>query len=276
MATIRSAPPTDPIKGRGTPVRIAHRYERDEREAVDDGWESPSEGDDGARPPPVTQVSEERVKTVVSTNDSPDIPFDLSINPYRGCEHGCSYCYARPTHSYLNLSPGLDFETRLVAKVNAAERLRAELGRPGYRPSAICIGSATDAYQPVERRLRLTRAVLEVLSACEHPFSIVTKSAGVERDLDLIAPAARRRQAMVFISITTLDAGLSRQLVQIVADLRNRKPGTYGEQVVAVLQDEVGGPLAIHASATKHQGVGGVDHVDTGPRHQSGHAQSIE
>lgn len=222
MATIRPAPPADPIKGRGTPVRIAHRYERDQREAVDDGWESPTADDDGGRPPPVTQVSEERVKTLLSANDSPDIPFDLSINPYRGCEHGCSYCYARPTHSYLNLSPGLDFETRLVAKVNAAERLRAELGRPGYRPSAINIGSVTDAYQPIERRLRLTRAVLEVLTACEHPFSIVTKSAGVERDLDLIAPAARRRQAMVFVSITTLDAGLSRRLEPRAASPQRR------------------------------------------------------
>ncbi|WP_428423010.1 PA0069 family radical SAM protein [Methylibium sp.] len=222
MTTPHPVAPPGPIKGRGTPVRIAHRYERDQREAVDDGWETPPEGDDGERPPPVTQVSEERVKTILSANDSPDIPFDLSINPYRGCEHGCSYCYARPTHSYLNLSPGLDFETRLVAKVNAAERLRAELARPAYRPSPINIGSATDAYQPVERRLRITRALLEVLTACEHPFSIITKSAGVERDLDLIAPAARRRQALVFISITTLDAGLARRLEPRAASPQRR------------------------------------------------------
>ena len=199
-----------PIKGRGTSVRIAHRFERDVREAVDDGWEAPAE--DGTAPPPATTVTEERVKSILARNISPDVPFDVSINPYRGCEHGCIYCYARPTHGYLNLSPGLDFETRLVAKVNAAEQLRIELARPGYRPSPINIGAITDAYQPVERRLRLTRGVLEVLTACEHPFTLVTKSAGVERDLDLIAPAARRGQALVFISITTLEGDLARRL----------------------------------------------------------------
>lgn len=209
VTPIQPAVPS-PIKGRGTPLRIAHRYERDQREAVDDGWEAPA--DDGEAPPPVTQVSEEQARSALTANDSPDIPFELALNPYRGCEHGCSYCYARPTHAYLSLSPGLDFETRLVAKTNIAERLRAELARPGHRPSPINIGSATDAYQPVERRLRLTRAVLEVLTGCEHPFTIVTKSAGVERDLDLIAPAARRGQALVFISITTLDAQLARRL----------------------------------------------------------------
>ncbi len=204
---------TPPLKGRGTPVRIAHRYERDVREAVDDGWEAPADDDGGdGPPPPATVVSQEQAGTVLTRNDSPDIPFDLALNPYRGCEHGCSYCYARPTHSYLNLSPGLDFETRLVAKMNVAERLRAELARPTHKPSPINIGSATDAYQPIERRLRLTRAVLELLTACEHPFTIVTKSAGIERDLDLIAPAARRGQALVFISVTTLDAALARCL----------------------------------------------------------------
>ncbi|WP_295643697.1 PA0069 family radical SAM protein [uncultured Methylibium sp.] len=200
----------DPIKGRGTPVRIAHRYERDLREAVDDGWEAPP--GEGEPPPPATFVTEERARTVISRNDSPDIPFDIALNPYRGCEHGCIYCYARPTHSYLDLSPGLDFETRLVAKVNVVERLRAELSARGHVPSPINIGSATDAYQPIERRLRLTRGVLELLTACEHPFTLVTKSAGIERDLDLIAPAARRRQALVFVSVTTLDAGLARRL----------------------------------------------------------------
>ena len=199
-----------PIKGRGTPERLAHRFERDAREPFDDGWEA--EPEDADVPPPATEVTEEQARSILAANDSPDIPFDRSINPYRGCEHGCSYCYARPTHSYLNLSPGLDFETRLVAKVNAAERLRAELARPGYRPSPVNIGSATDAYQPIERRLRLTRAVLEVLTACEHPFTMVTKSAGIERDLDLIAPAARRGQAAVFLSVTTLDGALARRL----------------------------------------------------------------
>ncbi|HSV70475.1 MAG TPA: PA0069 family radical SAM protein [Methylibium sp.] len=205
-----AGPSATPIKGRGTAIRIAHRYERDRREATDDGWGAPVE--DGEVPPPTTEVSEERVRSILSANDSPDVPFEWSINPYRGCEHGCSYCYARPSHAWLNLSPGLDFETRLVAKVNAAEVLRGELARPGHRPSPINIGSVTDAYQPIERRYGLTRAVLQVLTACEHPFTIVTKSAGVERDLDLLAPAARRGQALVFISITTLDAALARRL----------------------------------------------------------------
>jgi DNA repair photolyase len=217
------APPTPPaLKGRGTPVRIAHRYERLAREASDDGWGADdTTGCDGL-PPPATTVQEERVASILSRNTSPDIPFDLSINPYRGCEHGCSYCYARPTHSYLDLSPGLDFETKLVAKVNAAEVLKRELARRGHVPSPICIGSATDAYQPIERSLRLTRAVLEVLCACEHPFTITTKSAGVERDLDLIAPAARRGQAQVFISVTTLDARLSRKLEPRAASPQRR------------------------------------------------------
>ncbi|HEY1392417.1 MAG TPA: PA0069 family radical SAM protein, partial [Methylibium sp.] len=155
---------------------------------------------------------EEHVKSILARNDSPDIPFELSLNPYRGCEHGCIYCYARPTHSYLNLSPGLDFETRIFAKVNAAQRLEEELGRRGYLPSPINIGSVTDAYQPIERKLGITRAVLELLTSCEHPFTIITKSSGVERDLDLIAPAARRHQAVIFVSITTLDSALSRIL----------------------------------------------------------------
>jgi DNA repair photolyase len=204
-------PPPAALKGRGTPIRIAPRYRRDERDAVDDGWGPPADEDDAA-PPPVTEVREEQVRSLLAANDSPDVPFEWSINPYRGCEHGCVYCYARPTHAWLDLSPGLDFETRLVAKVNAAELLQRELARRGHRPSPINIGSATDAYQPVERRLGLTRAVLQVLTACEHPFTIVTKSAGVERDLDLIAPAARRGQALVFISVTTLDGALARKL----------------------------------------------------------------
>ena len=136
---------------------------------------------------------EERVKSILSGNDSPDLHFDLSINPYRGCEHGCVYCFARPTHSYLNLSPGLDFETRIIAKVNAAERLREAFASRAYEPTPINIGSATDAYQPVERKLGITRSVIEVLAECAHPFSLVTKSSGVERDLDLVAPMARAR-----------------------------------------------------------------------------------
>jgi len=155
-------------------------------------------------------VLEEQVKTILASNDSPDIGFDLSINPYRGCEHGCIYCYARPTHSYLNLSPGLDFETRIIAKANAAQRLREALARRSYKPTMINIGSATDAYQPAERRLRITRSIIEVLAEHRHPFSLVTKSAGVERDLDLMAPMARANLAAVYVSITTLDPALAR------------------------------------------------------------------
>ena len=147
------------------------------------------------------------------SNDSPDLSFDLSINPYRGCEHGCIYCFARPTHSYLDLSPGLDFETKIIAKVNAAERLRESLraAAPTSRRS-INIGSATDAYQPVERKLGITRAVIEVLAECAHPFSLVTKSSGVERDLDLVAPMAARGLVAVYVSVTSLDPALARIL----------------------------------------------------------------
>ena len=155
---------------------------------------------------------EENVNRILSGNDSPDIGFDLSINPYRGCEHGCIYCYARPTHSYLNLSPGIDFETRIVAKVNAPERLREALSARGYTPAMLNIGSVTDAYQPAERRLRITRGVIEVLAEARHPISIITKSSLVERDLDLIAPMAQERMAAVYLSITTLRNDLARTL----------------------------------------------------------------
>ena len=201
-----------PLKGRGSATRLAHRFQREAREAHDDGWGSLA-GDAGQTGTlPDTVVTPENAKTILARNDSPDLPFTWSINPYRGCEHGCIYCYARPTHSYLNLSPGLDFETRLVAKVNAADCLRRELQKKGHEVSPINIGSATDPYQPVERTWRITRSVLEVLTATGHPFSIVTKSSGVERDLDLLAPAAAKQQALVLISVTTLDADLSRRL----------------------------------------------------------------
>jgi DNA repair photolyase len=149
---------------------------------------------------------------VLSENDSPDIPFDRSINPYRGCEHGCIYCFARPTHSYLNLSPGLDFETKLIAKRNIVEVLRAELGRRSYRPQNLAIGTATDCYQPIERELRLTRSVIELLQEVRHPFGLVTKSSAVERDLDVIAPMAAQHLAAVYVTITTLDGELARKL----------------------------------------------------------------
>ena len=185
---------------------------RQASEACDDGWGWLDQQATEERVAPATQIIEERVKSILSSNDSPDISFDLSINPYRGCEHGCVYCFARPTHSYLNMSPGLDFETRIIAKVNAAERLREAFAGRSYRPLLLNIGSATDAYQPIERKLLITRAVIEVLSDCAHPFSLVSKSSGVERDLDLIAPMAAQHLAAVYISVTSLDAGLSRIL----------------------------------------------------------------
>jgi len=201
-----------PTKGRGTVWAIEHRYSRHMGESYDDGWGTLDQEAAEERLGPETTVIEERVKSILSKNDSPDLSFDLSINPYRGCEHGCIYCFARPTHSYLGLSPGLDFETKIIAKVNAAERLREQLAARSYRPSAINIGSATDAYQPVERKLRITRAVIEVLAECDHPFSLVTKSSGVERDLDLVAPMAERGLAAVYVSVTSLDPAIARIL----------------------------------------------------------------
>jgi DNA repair photolyase len=198
--------PLHAIKGRGAATRMAHRFERDTRAAFDDGWQTWDEALQGKASRPQTEVRWEDVRSVIVANDSPDIAFDLSINPYRGCEHGCSYCYARPTHSYLGLSPGLDFESIIIAKRNIAAVLRNELARPNYAPKLLNIGSATDCYQPVERDLRLTRSVIEVLRDAHHPFSLITKSSGVERDLDLIAPMAADGLAAVYVTITTLDA----------------------------------------------------------------------
>jgi len=208
--SLPAVPIAGPLKGRGTAWSIEHRYSKQQHEAFDDGWGTLEQSAAEEHVAPDTQVIEQRVRSVIATNDSPDISFDLSVNPYRGCEHGCVYCYARPTHSYLDLSPGLDFETKIVAKVNAAERLREALAAKSYKPAMLNIGSATDAYQPVERRLRITRSVIEVLSECAHPFSLVTKSSGVERDLDLIGPMAAQRQVAIYVSVTTLDAELAR------------------------------------------------------------------
>jgi DNA repair photolyase len=201
-------------KGRGTVWAIAHRFEGQQRQALDDGWGGAEAAAQQVQeePAPATQIIEERAQRILSSNDSPDIGFDLSVNPYRGCEHGCIYCYARPTHSYLNFSPGRDFETRIVAKTNAAERLRAAFMAPGYEPLHLNLGSVTDAYQPAERQLRITRGVIEVLRDFSHGFSVITKSALIERDIDLIAPMAQRRLAAVYVSITTLDPALARIL----------------------------------------------------------------
>ncbi len=209
------------IKGRGAATRMPHRFEKDTRAAYDDGWGTLE--DAAANTPRLaTQVMFEDARSVISRNDSPDIFFDHSINPYRGCEHGCIYCYARPTHSYLNLSPGLDFETKIIAKRNIAEVLRRDLAKPGYVPRLLNIGSATDCYQPVERELLLTRQTIEVLKQVRHPFSIITKSAGIERDLDLLVPLADARLAAAYITITTLDGELARKMEPRAASPQRR------------------------------------------------------
>lgn len=203
--------PLHAIKGRGTATRLAHRFTKDVRDAWDDGWGTLEDAALDERPPE-TEVTFEDARSAIARNDSPDIYFDYSVNPYRGCEHGCVYCYARPTHSYLNLSPGLDFETRLIAKRNIVEVLRADLAKRSYIPKMINIGSATDCYQPIERELRLTRGLIELMQEVRHPLALVTKSSGVERDLDLLAPMAADKLAAVYVTITTLDAAVARKL----------------------------------------------------------------
>ncbi len=229
-------------KGRGALSNASGRFERLVREDFDDGWgDGRDDGreqdgergrdhpgadahDDGGErerewdandiPPPKlrTTLIPDATRKIIAWNDSPDLPFDRSVNPYRGCEHGCIYCYARPSHAYLGYSPGLDFETRLVFKPEAAARLRAELGRPGYACAPISLGSNTDPYQPVERDLGITRAVLEVLAECGHPVMIVTKSARVERDLDILGAMAKANRCSVAVSVTTLDRSLARHM----------------------------------------------------------------
>jgi DNA repair photolyase len=198
---------TERRRGRGARSNRTGRFEAAVREEVDDGW-----GVLEDLPAFRTVVQEEAARTIITTNQSPDISFDQSINPYRGCEHGCTYCYARPSHAYMGLSPGLDFESRLFAKPNAAELLRAELSRPRYEAKTIALGTNTDPYQPIERRYQITRRVLEVLSETGHPAGIVTKSALILRDIDLLADMARRGLVKVALSVTTLDARLARSM----------------------------------------------------------------
>jgi DNA repair photolyase len=198
----------DRRRGRGALTNESGRFEAERRVAIDDGWGSLDEP-----PPPLrTTVTQDASRTIIARNDSPDIPFDRSINPYRGCEHGCVYCFARPTHAWLGLSPGLDFESRLFAKPQAAALLRRELAAPGYRCKTMAMGTNTDPYQPLEREWRLTRQVLEVLAECDHPVGIVTKSALIARDIDILAPMARKGLAKVFVSVTTLDRALARRM----------------------------------------------------------------
>ena len=196
------------IKGRGAPSNPEGRFESRVRTREDDGWLPYDEPE----PRPETTVTEERARTIISRNDSPDIHFTQSINPYRGCEHGCIYCYARPSHGYLNLSAGIDFETKLFAKTNAAELLHAELAKPQYVCSPINLGANTDPYQPIERGYRITRALIELLAEHDHPLTIVTKNALVERDIDVLSAMAKKRLVYVFISITSLDNKLASTL----------------------------------------------------------------
>ena len=205
-------------KGRGATLQIEGRFESVKRERFDDDWGA----DDEELPPFRTTVTVERAKSVIQRNDSPGLSFSQSLNAYRGCEHGCIYCFARSSHGYLNLSPGLDFETKLFAKPEAAKLLRAELARPSYRCAPIALGTNTDPYQPIEREWQITRQVIEVLAECRHPVSIVTKSALIERDLDLLAQMARDRLVQVHISVTTLDAPLARKLEPRASSPRRR------------------------------------------------------
>lgn len=197
----------DNRKGRGSWSKPDARYLNHTRHEIDDGWDYIDEEDK-----PVTTVTIEKPKSIISRNKSPDIPFEKSINPYRGCEHGCIYCYARPSHAYLDLSPGLDFETKLFAKPNAAELLEKELAASTYKCSPIALGTNTDPYQPIEREHQITRKIIEVLNKQQHPLTIVTKSCLVERDIDLIAPMAEKNLVQVFVSITTLDNQLMQKM----------------------------------------------------------------
>ncbi len=197
---LMTLPEQDEIKGRGTASNPDARFLENTRERIDDGWLTAE-----SNTKPTTTVVEEKAKRIISSNNSPDIPFTQSINPYRGCEHGCIYCYARPAHAYMDLSPGLDFETRLFYKKNAVELLKRELSAPTYQCSPIALGGNTDAYQPIERGLKVTRQIIELLHETRHPVTIVTKSSLVERDLDLLSSMAKDNLVKVFISITTLN-----------------------------------------------------------------------
>lgn len=195
------------IRGRGAKENPHARYLATSREEYDDGWdieETPLKLK--------TTITPETPKTVINRNQSPDLPFELSINPYRGCEHGCIYCYARPAHAYVDLSPGLDFESKLFSKPDAAKVLRQELRKPGYRCSPISLGANTDAYQPIERKLKITRSIIELLAECSHPLTIISKSALVERDIDLLAPMAEKNLVQVFLSVTSFDRELVRRM----------------------------------------------------------------
>lgn len=195
-------------KGRAASSNMVSRFDPHTRESLDDGWGSLDE----EAPPLRTEVMLDASRSVINYIQSPDLPFDRTVNPYRGCEHGCIYCYARPTHAYLGMSPGLDFESRLLMKADAVALLKKELAHPKYQCKPIALGMNTDGYQPIEREYQLTRQIIQVLSESNHPFSLVTKSSLVERDIDLIAPMAAKRLASIYVSITTLDRQVARRL----------------------------------------------------------------
>ncbi len=226
------------IKGRGTALNPPVRYESRSVEAFDDGW-----APDDAEPAPRTTLLRDATKTIIARNDSPDIGFDRSINPYRGCEHGCIYCFARPTHAYLGLSPGVDFETKIVFKPEAARLLEKELSKPAYRPEVLVLGSNTDPYQPVERTLNLTRAILEVLERFNHPVSIVTKSAGVLRDADILGRMAAKNLARVYVSITTLNPMLARAMEPRAASPARRLAAIAGLVAAGVPAGVLASPM---------------------------------
>jgi DNA repair photolyase len=225
-----------PIKGRGTADNREGRFESRHIESVEDGWWR----DEEIRAP-ATEVRAEIARSIISHNTSPDIPFNQSINPYRGCEHGCVYCFARPTHAYLNLSSGLDFETKLFYKANAAELLERELSRRHYRPAVIHLGASTDPYQPIEREHRTTRSILEVLCRFRHPVTLITKSHLVLRDLDVLQDLARDRLCLVMVSLTTLDSDLKRGL-----EPRAPSPGARLKAIAGLA--EAGIPVGVLAA----------------------------
>jgi DNA repair photolyase len=223
----------DRRRGRGAALNPSGQFDTYSREVFDDGWASFEE-----LPPFKTEVQEEKPRTIITRNDSPDISFDRSINPYRGCEHGCIYCFARPSHAYMGLSPGLDFETKLFAKSDAAKLLERELSRPGYQPKTIAIGTNTDPYQPIEKQRRIMHEILEVLEAAGHPVGIVTKSALVTRDIDILSKMASRGLAKVALSITTLDRKLARSM--------EPRAATPGKRLEALKQlSEAGIPVSV-------------------------------
>ncbi len=246
------------------------RFEVCTRTVEDDGWGSLQPMDEAAVSSLSTEIREEHARRVINRNASPDIPMRQSVNPYRGCEHGCAYCFARPSHAYLGLSPGLDFETRLFAKTNAAEVLRAELAKPGYVPAPIALGINTDGWQPVERRYGISRACLEVLRDAHHPVSIVTKGSALRRDIDLLAALAREALVHVHISITTLDNRLSARLepraaapqarLRLIAALREAEVpvGVLVAPVIPALTDEYLERILIAAHAAGAQAAGYV------------------